>query len=378
MKIVLISEDYPPTSGGIAQWAYGIVKELVLMGHDVTVLSRENVFRLEEFTYNGERIVKMNSKKWSQFRSVYIAYYTLKEVIKTKPDLIIASTWNIGAFATSIKRFFGFKTVLAYHGLEVTKNLSPKRRFKLIRALKNSDVNIAVSRFTKNEICKKYTVPTDWVSVIHNGVDLARFKPEPKSPALLGKHNLNDEHILLTLSRVIERKGHDVVLRALPEVIKSFPKFKYIIAGVYDQNFYKTLTLLITELCLEDHVIITGVVPSEEILDYYNLCDAYIMVSKGSGTNGDSEGFGITYLEANACEKPVIASETDGIPDAVEHGVNGLLVPPNNVEETSKAILSFLNDPERAKSIGKQGLKRIHQKFTWKKITEHILASINE
>lgn len=378
MKILLITEDYPPTSGGIAQWAFGIVRELISLKHDVTVLTRSGIFQLEEFEFSGERIVKMNSWKWTEFRSIYIAYYSLKECFFNKPDLVIASTWNIGAFLASIKKAFSFKVVLAYHGLEVTKQLNAKRRFKLLRAIKNADLNIAVSHFTKNEIVSRYNIDERRITVIHNGVDTSRFYPKKKSTKLIERYKLQGKFVLLSLSRVIERKGHDIVIQALPNIIKKHPNLIYLIAGVYDETFYKKLTQLIQDLNLEEHVLFTGVLPSDEIIDYYNLCDLYIMVSKGSGKKGDSEGFGITYLEANACGKAVIASNTDGIPDAVEDKVNGVLVEANNVEETEKAILLLLENEQRSKDLAEQALKRIKERFTWEKITTELLESLDE
>jgi glycosyltransferase involved in cell wall biosynthesis len=145
LNIIVITEDYPPASGGIAQWAYGIVQELIALGHCVTVLTRASIFKIENFKYSGETIVKMKSENWNSYRSVYIAYYLLKQIFKQKPDMVIASAWNIGAFATSIKSLFGYKTVLAYHGLEVTKKLS----------LTEEDVN-AYFKWKKASFLPKY------------------------------------------------------------------------------------------------------------------------------------------------------------------------------------------------------------------------------
>jgi phosphatidyl-myo-inositol dimannoside synthase len=378
MKIIVITEDYPPTSGGIAQWAFGIVQELIGLGHDVRVMTRADVFKLETFKFGSEKIVKMQFWQWHNFRSIYIAFYLIKEIFKKKPDLIIASTWNIGAFATDLKKIFRFKTILAYHGLEVTKQLNPKRKLKLLRAINNSNVNIAVSQFTKNEIIKKFNLDTNKISVLPNGVDVKRFYPKPKSEDLLEKHNLKNKKILLTLSRVIERKGHDIVIKSLVDVIKEVEDLIYLIAGVAETKFKEKLEALIKQLKLDPHVIFTGALGANEIIDYYNLCDFYIMISKGSGNKGDSEGFGITFLEANACEKAVIGSNVDGIPDAVEHMNNGLLIEANNVKETSNTILQLFQDSTLRDQLGKNGLKRIKTQFTWEAVTKRLLESIND
>ena len=378
MKIILITEDYPPTSGGIAQWAYGVTQELLNLGHEVRVLTRAGIFEIENTEIGNEEIIKMSTWQWRNLRSIYIAFYLLRELFRQKADIVIASTWNIGAFATDLKKKFKYKTILAYHGLEVTKHLNPKRRMKLIRALENSDLNVAVSRFTKQEIIKKYNINKNRITVLPNGVDINRFYPEEKSLELIKRYQLEDKKILLTLSRVIERKGHDIVLKSLPGVIKNIPNLVYIIAGVAEVKFKEKLDKLIQDLKLENYVFFSGALENKEILPYYNLCDLYIMVSKGSGEKGDSEGFGITYLEANACKKAVIGSNVDGIPDAIENMNNGLLVEAENVKETADSIVKLMSDEELRKKLGENGLFRIKENYTWGSVTKQMLKVIND
>ncbi|MCB0280295.1 MAG: glycosyltransferase family 4 protein, partial [Calditrichaeota bacterium] len=291
------------------------------------------------------------------------------------PQLIIATAWNIGAFSALLSRFLSHKTMIIYHGLEVTKKLSTKRLLKLRHTLERATYNIAVSKFTAEAIHSKFQSLKN-LHVVQNGIDPKRFYPEPKPQRLVNQYHLVDKKVIMTLARVIERKGHDTVIRAMAELIKTEPQLIYLIAGGFDAEYRKRLEKLISESGLEKSVIFSGYIPDVEILDYYNLCDIYIMVSKDSNEKGDTEGFGITYLEANACEKPVIGSNLHGIPDAIEDGVSGFLIEADDHLVLIEIVQKLLAKPEYARQIGKQGRQRVLNGFTWDIVTKELLAIV--
>ncbi len=372
MTCIILTEDYPPAPGGIAQWARGVARSLAIRGHRVTVVTRLGKNAAPE-AQPGIRIARMPAWQWINLRLLYLYGASFFNILRERPDVIIATTWQLAAIVRPGQKLFGYRLVTVYHGLEVTKKLPAYQKRGLLKTARASALNIAVSHFTRDQICQKLSLPAHLIQVVHNGVDLERFKPGAPPADLLEKYNLHGRRVLLTLSRVIERKGHDIVIRALPSLIGEHPKLLYLIAGAYHQDFYDRLRELIAQLGLENHVRFTGRLEDERLADIYNLSELYIMVSKGNGTSGNSEGFGITYLEANACEKAVIGSDVDGIPDAVEDGVNGLLVPPNDIEATAGAVGRLLREDALRDKLGRDGRKRIEQRFTWDKITGRIL-----
>ncbi len=375
---LIISEDFPPAPGGISQWAYGVANELKKKGNRVTILSRKNI--LDQFLISSHEFdfIKFPTWQWKNLRLIYIYPFVFYSIVIQKPDFIITTTWDLGKIATLFCSSDKQKLITVYHGLEVTKRMTNHRLYSLVKTIKKSDLNIAVSKFTKEHLVRISKVEEERISVINNGVDLAKFKPLLPNKNLIEKYGLQNKRVVLTLSRVVERKGHDIVIEALVNVIKEYPDVIYLIAGAYHTDFYNRLTRLAKTLNLEKYVVFTGKLSPEIIPEIYNLCEFYIMVSKGSDKNGDSEGFGITYLEANACKKAVIGSKADGIIDAVEDGKNGLLVQPNNVVETEKAILKLLGNKDLAIQLGENGLQRIKMNFTWGKITDLILLNIDK
>ncbi len=374
MKVLIVSEDFYPTSGGIAQWAFGVAVVLKHKGYDVSILSRKNIlnqFDNQSYKFN---IIKFPTWQWKNLKLLYIYSVLLFTIFKNRDDVIITTTWELANISRKFK-LKKQKLVTVYHGLEVTKKLSSYRLSNLKKAFLNSELNIAVSRFTNDSLISIVN-STHNLKIINNGVDVNRFKPTKPNPDLIKKYNLQNKRVILTLSRVIERKGHDVVIKALPKVLKNFPDVVYLIAGVYHQKCFEKLKKIIDELNLSKYVIFTGKLNQEELSDYYNLCEFYIMVSKSSKTSGNSEGFGITYLEANACQKAVIGSKTDGIVDAIDYGLNGILVPPDDIEQTAEAICKFLANRKYVQELGENGLKRVKEKFTWEKITEQIIENL--
>jgi glycosyltransferase involved in cell wall biosynthesis len=143
--------------------------------------------------------------------------------------------------------------------------------------------------------------------------------------------------VILTVSRLDSSekyKGYDTVLKALPAVLQSIPDVRYLIVGKGDDR--SRIERIIAESGLESCVTVAGDIADEELCDHYNLCDVFAMPSKG-------EGFGIVFLEAMACGKPVLAGNKDGSVDALRCGELGVLVDPDNVDEIASALTRMLN-----------------------------------
>jgi len=151
-----------------------------------------------------------------------------------------------------------------------------------------------------------------------------------------------------------------------------------------DGALRKELEDLVKKLKLSEHVIFVGYIAheDEDLLKYYTACDVFIMPSREIKEKGDVEGFGIVYLEANACGKPVIGGKSGGVVDAIEDGVTGLLVDPQNINDISKALIKLLINKEYSSELGVTGRKRVEKEFNWKNIaakTRNVLKScINE
>jgi phosphatidylinositol alpha-1,6-mannosyltransferase len=159
----------------------------------------------------------------------------------------------------------------------------------------------------------------------------------------------------------MRRKGHDRVIEAMPCILKSYPDARYVIAGTGSEA--TRLQRLANELGVGHAVIFLGRVPDDEILALYQAADVFVHPNREL-PSGDVEGFGIVFLEANACGVPVIGGNSGGTPDAIQHEVTGYLVDPNDVDEIAHRILTLLGDPALRKRMGQAG-REWAKKFTW-------------
>ncbi len=379
-RIVIFSEDFPPYPGGIAQWAYGMAIALNRLNHEIHVLTR---FRPEYDDFHKSDIeksfyiVNIKGKRWKQFRTMY-CYRAMKKFYEegNQADLILATTWNFSRGILSLANKNGSKLITVVHGLEVTRKMTNLKKRWLKSSLNGSDAVIAVSQFTRNYLINNFTLDKEKVVFIANGVDPVEFSPSNDSSKLRKRFGLNDEKVILTLARVIERKGHDKVIEALPKVLEKIPNVKYIICGPYEESYYNQLQNQIQTLGLQNVVEFTGYVAADELSKIYNLCDVYIMPNRLIESTGDSEGFGITFLEANACGKPVIGGASGGVGDAILDGETGFLVNPEDSDEIAEKIILLLEDANLANKLGKQGRLRVEKQYTWDAIAERILNKI--
>jgi phosphatidylinositol alpha-1,6-mannosyltransferase len=214
-------------------------------------------------------------------------------------------------------------------------------------------------------------VPPRKVVFVPNGVAAEIFRPAGKSAALVKRYGLKGKKVILTLARLVVRKGQDQVIRALPRVIQRVPQAVYLLAGQGGDE--PRLRNLARSLNLHDRCIFTGYISEDELVDHYNLADVYIMPSREIGEKGDVEGFGITFLEAGACGKPVVGGRSGGVPDAVVDGQTGILVDPTDVDQIAEVLSQLLTDEPYARRLGQGGRQRVLETLQWRHIAQRCL-----
>ena len=165
-----------------------------------------------------------------------------------------------------------------------------------------------------------------------------------------------------------------MVLKALPEVLKIIPNLIYLIGGTGPTR--KPLESLVKSLNLKDLVKFLGYIPKEDLSSYYHLSDMFIMPNREVGTS--VEGFGIVFIEANACKKPVIAGRSGGALDAVVDGKTGLLVNPEDHSDIAKALIKLLSNEKLAKQMGEIGYNRVKNELTWERIVSKMADNLND
>ena len=244
---------------------------------------------------------------------------------------LVANGW-----LTAICPWLGLASVIYVHGEEIsTSGPYDVQRRRRRRALHKAGGVVAVSRFTRDALMRMMEVPDSRITLISNGVDLVRFAPHLRRDDLVARYGLAGHPVLLTVGRLHPRKGMDRVIESLPAVLRSVPGLRYVLAG--DGPYRAELAALAARLGVAQAVVFAGAIAESELVDHYALADVFIMANREM-PDGDNEGFGLVFLEANACGVPVIAGQAGGSADAVQAEVNGLVVDGNDPAAIATAI----------------------------------------
>ncbi len=266
-----------------------------------------------------------------------------------------------GLVAWAVGRLIGSKVLIYAHGEELT-GWGRGFKFRAMRfALGHADHVLANSDFTRETLIALIGVKPEHIVMTYPTVDVERLRPGLPFEDLRQRLGLRDgQHLILSVGRLQRRKGFDQVVRALPGLLRRGLDVHYAIIGIGGDREY--LQKLAQELGVSGRVHLLGHVEMEELPRWYNACDLFAMPNRD--INGDTEGFGLVYLEANACGKPVIAGRAGGTGSAVEEGRSGLRVDGEKVEAVEEGIAFLLLHPEEAQRMGRYGRERTASRFT--------------
>jgi phosphatidylinositol alpha-1,6-mannosyltransferase len=367
MKILLATPDFPLWDGGVAVWAEKLAEFFARAGHDVTVLTPRQLPGDDEFDAARKyRVLRTRNVKARRIKYAYAHWRTRLLLRVEKFDHAIALTWYPFANALAGQ----VPLTLFAHGNDFmeTRWQQKKWRGKMERAFAAANRIVAVSSETERELRRVLPGFESKTKVLFPAVDPAEF---PSAPAPVAA-----PVVLLTLGRVVERKGQDMVIRALPKILREFPRVQYWIAG--RGAHLEKLRALAAELQIGEKIRFLGLVPAAERVQLYQRCSVYLMPSRTIGDKGDFEGFGITYLEANACGRPVIGGRSGGVADAVLDGVTGLLVDPHSPDDVAEKTLQLLRDGNFAAQLARAGRERVERELNWTATAEKLLNLLRE
>lgn len=375
MRLVLVTQDFVPRRGGIQTWALEISRFFAERCDDFCVIAPRAEGADEADRAFDFRVIRRGSPN----TLIAAAAPELARLAsRERFDHTLHAQWSTAPAALYLrKRGRLAQVTVAAHGrellLEPWQKLGPLQSgYDLVRkrALVSADRILAGSAFTAG-LLRDLGVRGERIRVIGYGVDPERFRPADVSE-LKARLGVGSRPLLVTVSRLVPRKGIDTVLRALSRVRARVPEALYLIAGEGPDR--ARLEALADREGVADAVRFVGGVPDAELPLWFALGDVFVMPSRSDGA--DVEGFGIVFLEASAAGRPVIASHAGGIPDAVAEGVSGLLVPPDDPERLAERLVELLSDRARAADLGRRGRERVLAEFTWQAVGERTLAAM--
>ncbi len=265
-----------------------------------------------------------------------LAVSLLNHLIIHRPSRVFCGHINLAPLVQTLCQPFGIPYTVLTYGKEVWEPLPAKYR----NALQQADQIWTISRYSRDQACAANQLDPNQFKMVPCMVDGDRFTPGTKPPHLIERYGLADAKVLMTVARLWSGdiyKGVDVTIRALPKIIQAFPDVKYLVIGRGDDQ--PRLAQLAKDLEVAEQVIFAGFVPTVELVEHYRVADAYVMPSQ--------EGFGIVYLEAMACEIPVLSGDADGSADPVQDGKLGWQVPHRDPEAVASACIEMLQGSDK-------------------------------
>jgi phosphatidylinositol alpha-1,6-mannosyltransferase len=290
--------------------------------------------------------------------------YAIKVIKKRSVTVILSGSADLVLAAWILSIISGKQFVVAVHGNDfVSKEIATIFGFwkkkVVLPLLKKAVMIMSNSNFNKNNL-EKAGIDGQRITVVNPCISEGKiFVDKGLRQIFRAKINSSNKKVILSVGRLVKRKGHDNVLRALKKITVENDDIVYAIVGKGENE--DELIELTEKLGLQEKVKFLKADSEEDLNGYYNACDLFVMISRKM--SGDLEGFGIVYLEANACMKPVIAGRSGGVIDAVADGETGILVEPEDTNAIAEAIHIFINDSEYAEKIGRQGYDRVKKMF---------------
>jgi phosphatidylinositol alpha-1,6-mannosyltransferase len=378
MRILVFTFQFPPRVGGVESMAYQLTKYLAQAGTDIQVLTQDEAGAIEfdrqqRFPIYRIRLGSTDNVVQRVIQKIKLLAIVQRVVRDYKPDYILCIHWDPCGYLLQILsglRLIQCPYFLIAHGMELLQlpRSNPSRWAKaLLRwlALRGARKLFSVSGFTQNQVLS-LGVLRERVLVIPNGVEMRRDEDEIAQTQ-------RSQRSLLTVARLVPRKGHDTVLQALPRVIQRVPDLVYRVVGTGPER--NRLEQMAARLGLAERVQFYGAVTDEEKNRLLAECEIFVMPCRETPT--DFEGFGIVYLEAMQFGKAVVASRSGGVIDIVQDQVTGVLVPPDDPVALANALVDLLENPQQARRLGENARRVVREKYRWDLIAERYLAEMS-
>ena len=364
-KILCITNDFGPRAGGIETFVMGLIERapqgsiIVYTSAQGDTTSYDQAW-LRDF---GVEVIRDRSKillptpRVIQSVKKVIARDSIKQVF-------FGAAAPLAVMARSLRRKGVVNIVALTHGHEVWwAKLWPFS--SAISSIGNSVDHLTyLGEFTKSEIAKALSTKAKSRLVkIAPGIDTDHFAPDSGSIQLRRELGLIDKKVIVSVGRLVHRKGQDFLIQSLPAILEKHPTAHILMVG--EGPYRKDLTKMVEKLKLSQSVTFIGRIQYKDLPRYICAGDIFAMPSRSRLAGLEVEGLGIVYLEASSCALPVVAGRSGGAPDAVEEGITGFSVDGTSTAEISSAIIKLLDDPVKAKAMGAAGRRWIIEKWRW-------------
>ena len=363
-KILCVTNDFGPRAGGIETFIIGLIERLPKGSVIVYTSAQDKSEPYDQQWLDSYGVEVIRDKARILLPTPGVAY-CVSALIK---DLGIKTAFfgaaaPLGLLAPVLRRAGVTKIIALTHGHEVWWSKVWPFTWAMKSIARNVDHLTYLGEFTRQAISRTINSSAQSAMVkIAPGIDTDHFAPTDSSE-LTSELGLTDKKVIVSVGRLVHRKGQDVLIEAMPHLLKEIPDVHLVLIGEGPYRGY--LETRVKNLGIDSKVTFIGRITYVDLPRYICLGEVFVMPSRSRLAGLEVEGLGIVYLEASACGLPVIAGDSGGAPDAVVEGVTGLVVNGKDQHALATSIAALLNDQERAREMGRKGREWVIDQWRW-------------
>jgi phosphatidylinositol alpha-1,6-mannosyltransferase len=366
----LITLDYPPQPGGVGVMYRQLCLALAPYVSVVTTPLANGQIDIHDESYQLQRLRLLSKNGWPKWRKLFFDLMSGRLPIASNGIVLVGQILPVGIAVWLASHFKKISYAVFVHGMDITTAVSyPRRRWVIQHILARAKVVLAANEFIKAYLVS-LGVAAEKIRVIYPIVPALPSLADERD-ALRLRLNIANNFVILTVARLVERKGVDIVIVAMEQVWQEVPTAKYYIVG--DGPAREKLEKLRQRSSRPEQIVLLGKCSDKEAIEWRAAADLFVMVPK-TLANNDTEGIGIAILEASAAGLPVIGSKHGGVPEGIEDSKTGVLIAERDSERLAEVIIDFAKYPDKRMEFGKAGRKMVSERFNAKKVGNEFLS----
>ncbi|HEV8565060.1 MAG TPA: glycosyltransferase family 4 protein [Actinomycetota bacterium] len=370
-RTLLVTNDYPPRIGGIQRTLEALVRELP--ADRVSVLAPPWEGSVEYDAASPHRMIRdAGTFMWPTPR---VAARIERSVAETGAEVVMfGDAFPLAQLGPRLAKR-GTRYLVAAHGFDYWLATVPGPHAVLRHMTSRaSRVPVMCSEFVARRV--RTAVPRHVpVSVLHPGADLERFRLDLPTADLRERYRVGDRPLVVCVSRLVPRKGQDVLIRAMERIRRRIPEAALLIVGGGPDE--RRLRRMAAE-APQGSVVFAGQASEEDLPRHYAVGDVFAMPCRTRLGGLEVEGWGNVFIEAAACGKPVVVGDSGGARESLVDGETGILVDGKDTSTVSKSVADLLEDPDRARAMGKAGRARVERDHTWPRIAGRLAGWLRD
>ena len=363
-RTLLVTNDFPPRVGGIQRTLDSLCRALPAEKVSVIAPSSEGSKVFDE----GAAFEVVRERRRFVWPMPSFADRLDAEIARTGAEVVLFGDAFPLALLGPRLTSHGVPYVVLAHGFDYWLSTVPVAHSVMKRMTSHASRVAGCSEFISRRVRTAVSrhVP---VSVLRPGADVERFRPDLPTADIREKHGLGNRPLIVCVSRLVPRKGQDVLIRSMRAIQRRVPEAALLIVG---SGPHEAKLRDLAEREPTHSVSFVGEVTEQDLPRYYAVGDVFAMPCRTRMAGLEVEGWGNVFIEAAACGRPVVVGDSGGSREALVHGETGLLVDGSDVEAVADAIATLLEDPPYAMQLGKAGRARVEREHTWPRVAERL------